>query len=159
MLSFLPGTFADPSVPYGVRSKCYKVFSKITQGLSSSSFCKIGPPSEVHVCAMNIDDANFRVRAMETEVRALNAAVCSKQSQDFCKSLGFTLGACPSAANRCKWPFKNECEEDADCKVPLKVCCATCEEETGALRCEGLTEKLKDAYCQVVFVSTCSFSI
>lgn len=154
MLSCLVGTFADPSVPYGVRSKCYKVFSKVTQGLATSAFCKIGPLSEVHVCAMNIDDANFRVRTMESEIRALNSAVCNKQSQDFCKSLGFTLGACPAAPYRCKMPFKNECEEDADCKVPVNVCCATCEEEAAALKCEGFTEKLKDAYCQVAFVST-----
>ena len=156
MLNFLLGTIANPSAPYGTRSKCYKVVSRVTQGLANSAFCKNGPPSEFRVCAMNIDDANSRARAIETEIRGLNTAVCNKQTQDFCKSLGFSSGACPNAAYRCSSPFKNECTEDADCKVPLYVCCATCEAETSALRCEGFTEKLIDAYCQVIFISFCS---
>jgi hypothetical protein len=151
---------ADSSVPYGVRSKCYKVISKVTQTMASSAFCRIGPPSEVTVCALNIDDANSRVRAMESEVRALNQAVCNKQSQDFCKSLGFGLtGACPAALYRCKTPFKNECVEDADCKVPLNVCCETCEEESASLKCEGFTGRLIDAYCQVIHFCFCTSAL
>jgi hypothetical protein len=151
MLGVLSGTNSNPSVPYGLRSKCYRVFSKAAQSLSSTAFCKIGTPSEVQVCAMNIDDANARVRAIEIEIRGLNLASCNKESQDFCKKLGFSEGACPAAPYRCKMPFKNECLEDADCKVPLQVCCATCEEESAAFQCDGFTEKLKDAYCQVGF--------
>jgi hypothetical protein len=151
MLGILSGTVANPSVPYGLRSKCYRVFSKVSQSLSNTAFCKFGTPSEVRVCALNIDDANARVRAMEIEIRALNLASCNKESQDFCKKLGFSEGACPAAPYRCKLPFKNECLEDADCKVPVQICCATCEEESDAFKCDGFTEKLKDAYCQVRF--------
>jgi hypothetical protein len=158
MLGVLSGAFGNPLVPYGLRSKCYRVFSKVTQTLSSTAFCKIGPTSEVNVCALNIDDANTRVRAMEIEIRALNQASCNKESQNFCKILGFSQGACPAAPYRCKTPFKNECVEDADCKVPVNVCCATCEEESDAFKCEGFTEKLKDAYCQVVFFCRVLFS-
>lgn len=152
LLGVLSRTIANPSVPYGLRSKCYRVYSKAAQTLSNTAFCKFGPPSEVNVCALNIDDANARVRAIEIEIRALNQASCNKESQDFCKKLGFSQGACPSAPYRCKMPFKNECLEDADCKVPVQVCCATCEAESEAFKCNGFTEKLKDAYCQVWFL-------
>jgi hypothetical protein len=149
LMDFPLGTVTNPTAPYGMRSKCYRIVSKLTQSLSNTAFCKSGPPSEVSICAMNIDDANDRVRAVEIEIRALNQAICNKQSVDFCKTLGFSKGACPAAETRCKMPWKNECLEDADCKVPSQVCCSTCEEDSEALRCEGFTEKLKDAYCQV----------
>jgi len=153
MMHFLLGTAANPTAPYGMRSKCYRIVSKISQSLSNTAFCKSGTPSEVHVCAMNIDDANDRVRALEIENRGLNQAVCNKESIDFCKTLGFSKGACPAAETRCKMSWKNECLEDADCKVPLQVCCSTCEEESELLGCEGFTEKLKDVYCQVCLIS------
>jgi len=153
VVSFLIDGNAGQIVPYGVRSKCYKVVAKAAKGSSANSFCSGEAPSEVNVCARNIDDANSRVSAAELEVRSLNAAYCNKQSQEFCKSLGMTQGVCPPTGVRCNMPFRNECIEDADCKAPVYVCCATCEAEAAAFQCEGLTPRLIDALCQVSFHS------
>jgi hypothetical protein len=153
ILGFLSQPTALEMIPYGTRSKCYRVVSKVVQTLANTAFCKTGPLGEVHVCARNIDDANARVLKMETEVRGLNQATCNLESQNVCKSLGFTQGGCPNAPQRCKMPFKNECSEDADCKAPVSICCQTCEEDIAALNCVGLTERLKDAYCQVSFMT------
>ena len=157
ILSVLIGNSAGQIVPYGVRSKCYKVIPKAAK--VANSFCTGEVPTEVFVCARNIDDANSRVLAAETEIRALNAAYCKRQSEDFCKSLGMSAGICPATGLRCKMPFHNECTEDADCKSPVFVCCATCEMETAAFQCEGMTPKLIDALCQVGFCNSSYFDI
>ena len=54
MLDFFLGTVANPTAPYGLRSKCYKIVSKITEVLAKTAFCKSGPPSELRVCAINV---------------------------------------------------------------------------------------------------------